>query len=142
MTIAFIIKHLGISKAAARALQVLISLAIAFGAFKAWKSSIKDDIVDGIVIEEQAATIDQQNQDAENFSEDAESKEEHTTAAVKRELKAAEDFLKAQTRRVVELENENEKLKEHANNNPCLRKPWPDSLQRRGGFDLNDTNED
>ena len=138
----FVAKHLGVTPIVAAGIKYLTMGGIIFGAYHIWKANVKKDIVTDIVIEAQEGAIGQQQQSADNTAEDTQSKSNHETSSAERELENANKFLRQQSARLEALEEENERLKNYADNRPCLREPWPDSLQWRGGFDLNQRDKD
>ncbi len=113
------------------------ALAVTFGGYQVWKAQVKRGVVAAITIEEQSQAIETQQENAQEAAEDVEAKAVHEVESAARELARANDFLIEQSRRMESLEKENERLKAYVDRQPCLREPWPDSLQRGGGFDLN-----
>lgn len=138
----FVAKHLGVTPIVAAGIKYLTMGGIIFGSYHIWKANVKEDIVTDIVIEAQDGAIKQQQQSAEDNAEDADSKTSHEASTAERELEDAKKFLRQQSAKLEALEEENEKLKNYADNKPCLREHWPDSLQRRGGFNLNQGSQD
>jgi len=135
-------RFLGIHPLAAAALKYVLMGGAIFGGYQIWKANVKEDIVQEIVIEEQGDVIDQQQINADDNYEDAASKDSHAVSAAERELRTTKTHLRNQSARLQALEEENEALKNYANERPCIREPWPSKLQRRGGFDLNQGDKD
>jgi len=138
----FVAKHLGVTPLVAAGIKYLAMGGIIFAGYHVWKANVKKDIVTDIVIEAQEGAIEGQQQSADNTAEDNQSKSNHEASSAERELVNANKFLRQQSARLEALEEENERLKNYADNRPCLREPWPDSLQWRGGFDLNQRDQD
>jgi len=138
----FVARHLGVTPIVAAGVKYLVMGGLIFGGYHAWKAGIKDDIVTDIVIDEQAGAIEAQQQDAEDTAEDGASKDKHEVSAAERELTSTNKFLRQQSARLQVLEAENAELKAYVDGKPCLREPWSDGLQRRGGFDINQGDAD
>ena len=137
---AFIAKNLGISPILAAIIKYIVMSGVLIGAYYSWKAIVEKTVKTNVLIEELNDTVTQQQRNAGDASEDREAKLEHEASTVKRELDASQKLNRKQSARVKKLENENERLKEYVVNQPCLRKPWPVSLQRSGGSDLNQDN--
>jgi len=130
-------RGLGFHPMIAACIKYALVVGAIIGAVKYWESLVADNAVKDTVIESQQGVIDVQVNAAENQTEDAESKDAYVKDATARETTTQELLLQSQARDLARLEDDYETLKNTANTRTDLREPWPDSLQRRGGFDLN-----
>ncbi len=130
-------RSFGVHPLIAAAGKYVLVLAVAFGAYKYWENTVSDSAVKDVVIEQQGATIENQEQAGEDQAEDQASKDTHVTTTVERETDTHDRLIARQSDRIAKLERDNDELKKAADANPCLRVPWDYGLQRRGGFDLN-----
>lgn len=138
----FISRAAGVHPLIAAGFKYVVIGSAIIGGYKVWEARIEKGLVKDITIEKQAEAIDDQQASARNRAEDTASRERHITDTIIRETQNYEDQLSRQAARLAELETRYEALKHEAANRPCLREPWPNGLQRRGGFDLNRKDQD